>query len=171
MADKGTDWRTDAGLAEETTSARIYPSKVQKQRWEEESGDKSLSRYIIEHVEEARLHRQKDDPENDVDQSEREQLENRIEELENQLENAQDRGTPEEQEIYSPDVVQKALTAQPQSQAEILQTLLENPGFQQLVADRVEKTLYSLASKGRIEFSRNPTGWKKATEKGEGGGQ
>jgi hypothetical protein len=160
MADGDTDWRTEAGLAEETTSARIYPSKVQKRRWKQESGDKSLSRYIIEHVEEARYHRQQNTQENSADQSEKRQLENRIEELENQLEKAQNRGTPEEQKIYSPDVVKQALTGKPRTQDEILQKLLENPRFQQLVADRVEKTLYSLASEGRIEFVRNPTGWK-----------
>jgi len=155
MADDGTDWRTEAGLAEETTSARIYPSKVQKRRWEEESGDKSLSRYIIEHVEEARYHRQKQeekDSDKTLDRSERKQLENRIEELENQLEKARNRGTPEQQEIYSPKVVKQAITGKPRSQSQILQALLENPGFQQLIADRVEKTLYSLASEGEIEF-------------------
>jgi hypothetical protein len=167
MADKGSDWRTEAGLAEETTSARIYPSKVQKRRWKEESGDKSLSRYIIEHVEEARFHRQKDEPDDTGDESEKRQLENRVEELENQLEKAQNRGTPEEKQIYSGEVVKQALTGKPRSQAEILQTLLENPQFQQLVADRVEKTLYSLAQTGEVEFSRNPTGWKT----NEGGGE
>lgn len=141
---------------------------MQKRRWKEESGDKSLSRYIIEHVEEARFNRQKDNPENTVDQSEKRQLENRIEELENQLEKAQNRWTPEKQEIYSGEVVKQALTVKPRSQAEILQTLLENPKFQQLIADRVEKTLYSLAQTGEVEFSRNPTGWKTNDNKGGG---
>ena len=165
MEDDGTDWKSQAGLADETTSARIYPSKVQKQRWKEETGGQSLSRYIIELVEEARLHRQTSTQ--NPSGPEKEELQERTSELEQELaRTTQTDATPDQQEIYSKDVIKNVLTSKPVTQDELLKQLLESQRFQKQIADRVEKTLYSLAADGEITFSRNPTGWRLSAKQG-----
>lgn len=155
------DWHDQAGLADETTSARIYPTRRQKKRWETEKPEElSLSRYIISLVEEARLERSNEagdtDPESD---KEKEQLKNRVQELEALLQEQ----TPEDDGdtiAVDQETVLQCVDSTPKQFHEILQQVIENTDIQKLLGDSVENQLYSLAENGDIRFNRRGGGWQ-----------
>lgn len=165
-------WEEQAGLAADTTSVRIYPSRQQKQQWEDET-DGSLSQYLINLIQEARADRHVGSTPSDSDADQ--QMRDRIQELEAETERLREELRQAQQQsagttrLDDPAVVKQFLSPDPQPLDAVMQEIVESGSLDQFIRKRVENTVYYLAQHGNVEFARDPaSGWR-LTDTGNGG--
>lgn len=174
--DSEENWEDRAGLADETTSIRVYISEARKQRLVEESGDRSLSSYIRELIGEARYIRNTGYEEFNEESERIRELENEVERLRAELKEAQQTNSTTEdadtesgsERLIDEEIVIDALEDRSQSLQQIVDKVLDSERFHKLVAGHVEAVLYDLAAEDAAVYDRKPggagTGWKIAED-------
>ncbi|NLV03829.1 hypothetical protein [Haloferax volcanii] len=147
-------------LHENTTRAELFPAKQHKEEWWEEAEHEgsSLSSYLYDLIQEARMYRDSGAPFIQTQDQTVKQLQNKIDDLQTQLEEAQ-QGGGGRTHLSIDDLVTRILNEQYQSLDELIERISASDEVANHLQGQIENRLYSLAEKGRVEYQRGH-GWR-----------
>ncbi|MFC6786394.1 hypothetical protein ACFQFH_10965 [Halobaculum halobium] len=147
-------------LHENTTRAELFPAKQHKEEWWEEAEHEgaSLSGYLYELIQEARMYRDSGAPFIQTQDQTVKQLQNKIDGLQAQLENAR-QASGGRTHLSIDDLVTRVLDQQYQSLDELTERITASDDVAQHLQRQIENRLYALAENGRVEFQRGH-GWR-----------
>ncbi|WP_233139098.1 hypothetical protein [Halorubrum salipaludis] len=153
----GPDFQT---LHENTTRAELFPAKQHKEEWWEEAGHEgsSLSRYLYDLIQEARMYRDSGAPFIQTQDQTVKQLQNKIDDLEDQLDDAR-QASDGRTHLSIDDLVTRVLDQKYQSLDELTERISASDDVAQHLQRQIENRLYTLAENGRVEFQRGH-GWR-----------
>ncbi|KAB1193355.1 hypothetical protein GJR96_07830 [Haloferax sp. MBLA0076] len=159
--DSPSDGQNYQTLNENTTRAEIFPAKQHKEEWWEEAEHEgsSLSRYLYDLIQEARMYRDSGAPFIQTQDQTVKQLQNKIDDLQSQLEEARQGGGGGRTHLSIDDLVTRILNEQYQSLDELIERISASDEVANHLQGQIENRLYSLAEKGRVEYQRGH-GWR-----------
>ena len=120
--DSPSDERDFQTLHENTTRAELFPAKQHKEEWWEEAEHEwsSLSRYLYDLIQEARMYRDSGVPFIQTQDQTVKQLQNKIDDLQTQLEEAR-QGVGGQTHLSIDDLITRVLDQQYQSVDELME--------------------------------------------------
>ncbi|UDF60527.1 hypothetical protein [Halobacterium sp. BOL4-2] len=158
--DSPSDERDFQTLHKNTTRAELFPAKQHKEEWWEEAEHEgsSLSRYLYDLIQEARMYRDSGAPFIQTQDQTVKQLQNKIDDLQTQLEEAR-QGGGGRTHLSIDDLVTRVLDQQYQSLDELIERVSASDDVTQHLQRQIENRLYALAENGQVEFQRGH-GWR-----------
>lgn len=158
--DSPSDERDFQTLHENTTRAELFPAKQHKEEWWEEAEHEgsSLSRYLYDLIQEARMYRDSGAPFIQTQDQTVKQLQNKIDVLQAQLEEAR-QGGGGRTHLSIDDLVTRVLNERYQSLDELTERISASDDVAQHLQGQIENRLYSLAENGQVEYQRGH-GWR-----------
>lgn len=150
---------------------KTYASPSTKQTWknEAENEELSLSRYLHNLIQEARVLREQGRLKLG-DRRHVEELQQQVDELETELDRKrQGRADPSTTSIITREILGQLLTGNFKPLDQVLKELVADETFQNQLRTELKTELYRLANDGAAEYRRGK-GWK-TTGSGNGGGQ
>ncbi len=158
--DSPSDERDFQTLHENTTRAELFPAKQHKKEWWEEAEHEgsSLSRYLYDLIQEARMYRDSGAPFIQTQDQTVKQLQNKIDDLQTQLEEAR-QGGGGRTHLSIDDLVTRVLDQQYQSLDELVERISASDEVTNHLQGQIENRLYSLAENRQVEYQRGH-GWR-----------
>lgn len=158
--DSPNDERDFQTLHENTTRAELFPAEQHKEEWREEAEHEgtSLSGYLYELIQEARMYRDSGAPFIQTQDQTVKQLQNKIDDLQTQLEDARE-ANGGRTHLSIDDLVTQVLDQQYQSLDELTERISASDEVTNHLQGQIENRLYSLAENGQAEYQRGH-GWR-----------
>ncbi len=158
--DSPSDDRDYQTLHENTTRAELFPAKQHKEEWWEEAEHQgsSLSGYLYDLIQEARMYRDSGAPFIQTQDQTVKQLQNKIDDLQAQLEDAR-QGSGGRTHLSIDDLVTRVLNGQYQSLDELTERISASDDVADHLQRQIEDRLYALAENEQVEYQRGH-GWR-----------